>query len=347
MGANTNVSFNQLLYNGPFNPPPQPLNPETQVDICGLNVVDRASYVTSEHLASLNSTDVSAPSGHDQCVCVRQVVRERGKCQQLDCGIHTEPFSDSTMSQEISAVSVSPLPISQPSTIAHEQQHTVARLYNQPSQKLATIEQTSLFQEPDASYNFTVTDKNDIFLDPKLEGNFGKHDPHLAKKVSDAVKALKESGSKPKEQHLHPSPTPGHHQVLWQPPVGDYSIPRTSAHYKICFDLLVKAIDYSGEEVAEKRDTVEFQRRWIKRDYYGQGFVQVLAKQVLVRTPSLFLTLWGLIPSLGHYDRHPPKWLDILCSRSCVQVHVSQNNVLHVQRSVQRYSARSEGELHI
>lgn len=82
LGSNTNVSFNQLLYNGPFNPPPQPSNLETQVEMCGLDVVDRASYIDSEHLGSINSADMNPPSVQGQCSYVQQAVCEQGKCQK-------------------------------------------------------------------------------------------------------------------------------------------------------------------------------------------------------------------------------------------------------------------------
>ncbi|KAJ4343407.1 hypothetical protein N0V95_006669 [Ascochyta clinopodiicola] len=136
---------------------------------------------------------------------------------------------------------------------------------------------TPVFPEPDAMYDFAVTDKDDVFLDPKPEAEFGTHEAHLVKKISDATQYLKEQG----KQSSQVLPIPGQQQVLWHPPAGDHSIPTTPAHYKICFDLLVRAIDYSGEDVVEKRDSKEFQRRWIDREHYDPGFVQVLAKQVL------------------------------------------------------------------
>ncbi|UPX12027.1 uncharacterized protein EKO05_0002604 [Ascochyta rabiei] len=141
----------------------------------------------------------------------------------------------------------------------------------------ATEQVPPVFPEPDATYDFAVTDKDDVFLDPKPEAEFGTHESHLVKKVSDATRDLKVQ-NKPVSQTL---PTLGQQRVLWHPPADDHSIPTTPAHYKICFDLLVRAIDYSGEDVVERRDSKEFQRRWIDREHYDPGFVQVLAKQVL------------------------------------------------------------------
>ncbi|KAF9690568.1 hypothetical protein EKO04_011423 [Ascochyta lentis] len=201
---------------------------------------------------------------------------EHGGLQQATLGDDTENRRD-TMS-EIQFSQVTPrMPSPSPNEGHVTANPRKARGKTSTSKKSDPEQISPVFTEPDATYDFAVTDKDDVFLDPKPVAEFGTHEPHLVQKVSDAARDLK----KQEQRDLQTSTIPGHQQALWHSPRNDFSIPTTPTQYNVCFDLLVKAIDYVGEDVVEKRNTKEFQRRWIDREHYDEGFVQALAKQVL------------------------------------------------------------------
>lgn len=142
---------------------------------------------------------------------------------------------------------------------------------------------------------------------------FGTHEPHLAKKVADAVKRIRtEKKSRavaevPKRSMtqlhesikaqnaalmLQPGPRPQKPKVAprvqWSPPSIDHSIPTTAHAYGVCLDLLVNAI-FNREDCMESENK-EFQNRYYAdATYYTESAVRALAERVLVR--HLFLLL--------------------------------------------------------
>lgn len=270
----------------------------------------------------VNFDAVSGPQGLESS---SESQREEGKSQQRSKSSRPDRREGITQLQDVIATAAIPHSDSPAPEPTNEQQSSgpevgprKRRSKRPVAPKKAPAEAEEAPGFPGPVYDFFVSDKDDVFLDPKLGGEFGKHDPHLSKKVSDAAKALKSQEG----QHSQVPHIPGHQQVLWSPPVNDYSIPTKPEHYEICLNLLINAIGYAGEEVTEKRDTKEFKSRWIERKHYDTDFVEVLAKQVLVCVTVTLLILRKLTSLSGHLDRSPYAWLDILRSGSLVQANV-------------------------
>lgn len=160
--------------------------------------------------------------------------------------------------------------------------------------------------EPDVTYTFTVTDWDDVYLDPKPTKKFGTHEPHLAKKVADVVKRLREEKKRqgaadPPEvtmKQLHASikaratalmsqlgPRPPTSKTTpckqWDPPLNDFSIPTTAAAYGVCLHLLTNAI--LNRDGCMESENAEFQNRYYANStYYTEKAVFGLATQILV-----------------------------------------------------------------
>ncbi|KAL1602973.1 hypothetical protein SLS59_004629 [Nothophoma quercina] len=158
--------------------------------------------------------------------------------------------------------------------------------------------------EPDANYAFAVTDMNDVYLDPKPQLSFGKHEPHLVPKVAAAQKSIKShksnAGTTPPKITMtklcasiqdrnarimsQPGPRPQKSQatptIQWRSPSNDASIPITAFAYGTCLHLLTNAI--CNRKGCFESENAEFRNRYFdKSTYFPEAAVASLAERIL------------------------------------------------------------------
>lgn len=154
---------------------------------------------------------------------------------------------------------------------------------------------------------------NDVYLDPKPQLSFGKHEPHLVPKVATAQKTIKahkkaQEGTtppKPTMTNLHasiqarnarlmsqPGPRPQKSQVAstiqWRSPSNDTSIPTTAAAYGTCLHLLTNAI--CNRKGCFESENAEFRNRYFEKStYFPEEAVASLAEQILVSSHNVLV----------------------------------------------------------
>ena len=298
----------------------QQQGPETQVvDGSG------ASHIGTQRFDDVPIVDFNfrATLGQHGFGGSHQPQRAEGKSPQLGGGLRINWSTDSVKKQNTTPTDRSSQTESQASGSTIGKQRTKPKLRKPhvkkvigtqqaaaPDQDAASNQDNTIVltpvSEPDANYDFAVTDWNDVYLDPKPRLEFGKHEPHLAAKVAATMKTLRaekkarESTEVPDTTmtQLHtfmqarnaalmsqsgprPQKPQAARQVQWTAPRNDTSIPTTAFAYGVCLHLLTNAI-FNRVDCSESENT-EFQNRYLADStYFTEPSVTSLAEQILV-----------------------------------------------------------------
>jgi hypothetical protein len=296
--------------------------PETQVKVDGSG----ASHLGTQQFDDAPTVDFNfgATLGQYGFGGSHQSQRAESKSPQLGGALRTNWFTDAVQTQNTTTAHIPSQTDSQASESTTRKQRakpkprkprakkaTDTQQAAAPDQAAASDQDNALVlmpaPEPDANYDFAVTDWSDVYLDPKPQLEFGKHEPHLAAKVAATMKTLRaekktREGTETPEttmSQLHtaiqarnaalmsqsgprPRKPPVARQVQWTSPRNDTSIPTTAFAYGTCLHLLTNAI-FNRVDCSESKNT-EFRNRYLADStYFTEPSVTSLAEQILVR----------------------------------------------------------------